>query len=298
MDEPVTVTVAHQVVRGREDDFCAWATEMLREAAQSNDYLGGGVLSPGSTGGDWHIVYRWSDESAARRWEVSAVRAHWMASASGFIRAAGTRRTRGVRAWFDLPSRVMSPPPKWKTALVTLAAVFPPVLLFNMTLIPYLRNVSVVLRTLALCIGVTVVVTWVMMPRLMRLFKGWLQPGAQQLGLHRPAQVLGRSSRGRRLVIDLPPPIGGPAAGRRAPHTGEERFQPVWLEVQPQRRGQPQRQEAKSEWAQRGHLYGQPLSIDRRREGHRRPYADRRRQLWYSEPQPLHTRDGRSGAGA
>jgi antibiotic biosynthesis monooxygenase (ABM) superfamily enzyme len=81
-----------------------------------------------------------------------------------------------VRAWFEKPGRVLPPPPKWKSALVTLSAVFPPVLVFNMTLIPHLRNLSVLMRTFALCVAVTAVVTWVMMPRLQRLFRQWLYP--------------------------------------------------------------------------------------------------------------------------
>jgi hypothetical protein len=67
-----------------------------------------------------------------------------------------------------------TPPPKWKTAIVTLVAVFPPVLFFNVTVIPYLGGISVVLRTLALCVGVTAAVTWVMMPRIMPLVRNWL----------------------------------------------------------------------------------------------------------------------------
>ena len=75
-------------------------------------------------------------------------------------------------------------------AVITLTAVFPPVLVFNVALIPHLRNLSIVLRTLALCVAVTIVVTWVMMPRLMRLFRGWLHPtAARRGGVHRGASA-------------------------------------------------------------------------------------------------------------
>jgi antibiotic biosynthesis monooxygenase (ABM) superfamily enzyme len=89
------------------------------------------------------------------------------------------------------PAGPPTPPPKWKTAIVTLTAVFPPVLFFNVTLIPRLGNVSVVIRTLVLCVGVTIVVTWVMMPRLMPLFRGFLNPGSQpgRRGGARPGRV-------------------------------------------------------------------------------------------------------------
>jgi antibiotic biosynthesis monooxygenase (ABM) superfamily enzyme len=220
-DEPVTVTTAHRVTRGRENDFRAWATGLLRDAADSEDYLGGGILSPGDNGGDWHIVYRWSSENAARRWEVSAIHAEWMAQAVRFTSPAGTRLTSGVRAWFDLPSRVVTPPPKWKSALVTLTAVFPAVLLFNVTLIPFLSGLSVIVRTLVLCVGVTVVVTWVMMPRLMPLFRNWLHPPPLENGAHRAAAAVPRRQ-----------PDVGPAAWTPAGPPGRADG-PRWLEVGP-----------------------------------------------------------------
>jgi antibiotic biosynthesis monooxygenase (ABM) superfamily enzyme len=82
----------------------------------------------------------------------------------------------------DPPPRRPSPPPKWKMAIVTLTAVFPPVLLFNVTLIPYLQDLSVVIRSVILCVGVTIITTWVMMPRLTRLLASWLNP---LVGRHR-----------------------------------------------------------------------------------------------------------------
>lgn len=101
-----------------------------------------------------------------------------------------------------------TPPPKWKTAIVTLVAVFPPVLLFNLTVIPYLGGLSVVLRTLTLCVGVTAAVTWVMMPRIMPLVKNWLNAP-------RPAADEGSSrSRGGR---------------RRGGDFADEDRKPAWL---------------------------------------------------------------------
>ena len=229
MDEPVTVTVAHQVAPGREEEFSDWATAMLGEAAHYVEYLGGGVLGPGGTEDDWHIVYRWSSQEAAQQWELSPVRTRLAASAAGFTRAGQTRRTTGVRTWFDLPARITKPPPKWKSALVTLLAVFPPVLLFNVTVIPYLGGVSVVLRTFALCVGVTAVVTWVMMPRLLRLLRNFLNPPAS----------------GETAGDAAPPPDTRPTPGRRSPRGGGgERdvgygtAEPTWLvEVAPRGRG-------------------------------------------------------------
>ena len=175
MDESVTVTAVHNVAYGREADFFAWVNSLLLHAETSPNFLGGGLLGPPDAGGEWHVIYRWVDQESANWWEDVATQGGWMNRAESFAQPVQVQQTTGLRAWFDKRAQAPSPPPKWKMALVTLTAVFPPVLLFNVALIPHLLGLPVVLRTLTLCIGVTVVVTWVMMPRLTRLLKGWLQ---------------------------------------------------------------------------------------------------------------------------
>jgi antibiotic biosynthesis monooxygenase (ABM) superfamily enzyme len=180
VDESVTTTAVHSVAYGREEDFYAWANSLFREAEKSADFLGGGILGSPEAGGEWHVIYRWVDAESARWWEETATRAGWMDAADSFAYPIQVQEITGLRAWFEKRAAPAVPPPKWKMALVTLTAVFPPVLLFNVTLIPRLLGLPVVLRTLALCVGVTVIVTWVMMPRLLRLLRGWLNPPVAQ----------------------------------------------------------------------------------------------------------------------
>lgn len=63
-------------------------------------------------------------------------------------------------------------------------AVFPPVLIFNVLVIPFIKDANFLLRTLALCLGVTAMVIWLVMPRLQRLLKKWLHPPLQIRGRH------------------------------------------------------------------------------------------------------------------
>lgn len=211
--EPVTVTVAHRVVQGREDEFVGWATAMLGQAANARGYLGGGILGARPGEEDWHIVYRFEDPVSALRWEDSRSHFDWAQYAERFAPQTAVRRAFGLRAWFDSPGRAAAPPPKWKMALVTLSAVFPPVLLFNVTLIPFLRGSSVILRTLALCMAVTAVMTWFMMPKLTGLLRTWLYPEAA--GRHRrsAARDTARESTDRGPG---PNPRGEPSAERGA----------------------------------------------------------------------------------
>lgn len=184
MDAPIVVDELYEVAPGHEADFYSWGTALIQVIARVDGYLGGDVRDPEWTDGEWQIVHRWADRELAAEWESSTTRARWLAAAQSFARPRPPRerQARAPAVAAVAPPEAPpappppSPPPKWKMAVVTLIAVFPPVLFFNVTLIPQLSNVSVILRTFVLCVGVTIVVTWVMMPRLMPLFKGWLHP--------------------------------------------------------------------------------------------------------------------------
>lgn len=209
MDAPIVVSELYEVAPGHEADFYSWGTALVGVIAQVDGYLGGDVRDPEWTDGEWQIVHRWADRELAKEWEESTTRARWIEAAQAFARPRPSRE-RPVRAPApraeeppEMPAAPPSPPtppPKWKMAVVTLTAVFPPVLFFNVTLIPQLKNVSVVLRTLVLCIGVTIVVTYVMMPRLMRLFKGWLHPA----GARRRIGATAGGATDDTVVLDAP----------------------------------------------------------------------------------------------
>ncbi|MFD8300852.1 antibiotic biosynthesis monooxygenase [Streptomyces sp. NPDC059690] len=184
---PVTVTVAYQVAPGRESAFHPWGWAMLAASARQPGFLGGGVLVDREA--EWHVVYRFASEGTARAWEDSGERAEWDVRTAGFARQAERRSVRGSKVWFDsqtpLP-KAPAPPPKWKLWFINMSAVFPPVLLFNLLVIPYLGGLNPLVRTLLLCLCVTALVTWILMPRLQRFFKKWLYPPLQALrGRHK-----------------------------------------------------------------------------------------------------------------
>jgi uncharacterized protein len=203
--EPVTVTAAYRVEPGREPEFYSCAIGMLGAAAGLPGYLGGGVLGSGREISEWHIIYRFDTEETARLWENSLDRARWAAKAGAFTQETGTQRAAGLKNWFEGPVRMLPPPPKWKLWLVNLSAIFPLVLMFNLLVIPFLQGVNPVLRTMALCLGVTATVTWGVMPRLQRLLKKWLYPPLQSIrGRHKrvaadgPVAAAGLPGRRRR----------------------------------------------------------------------------------------------------
>jgi antibiotic biosynthesis monooxygenase (ABM) superfamily enzyme len=171
---PVTVTVARRVAPGRAAEFEAWYDGIIGAASRFPGFLGSGILRPHTTGEDWHVVYRFADSDALRHWEESPERARWLAKAEDFVEDTKEHRVSGLETWFALPGRTAPAPPKWKMFLVTLAAIVPLVLLMNLTVLPLLSGWPLVARTLVFSGTLTGLMTWLVMPRMTRLFRKFL----------------------------------------------------------------------------------------------------------------------------
>ena len=176
-DEPVTVTVARRVAAGREPEFEQWYDGVTAAASRFPGFLGSGVLRPHTVGHDWHVVYRFADPVSLARWEESDERAGWLRRADDLVQETGVERVSGLETWFSLPGRTAPAPLRWKMALVTLVAIVPLVLLMNVLLLPLLADWPLVLRTLAFSGLLTSLMTWLVMPRMTRLFRRFLYGG-------------------------------------------------------------------------------------------------------------------------
>jgi antibiotic biosynthesis monooxygenase (ABM) superfamily enzyme len=176
--EPVTVTVARRVAPGREAEFEDWYVGIIGSASRFPGFLGAGILRPkeasGGDAGDWHVVYRFSDQASLERWEQSDERADWVRRADEFVEETGVSRVSGLETWFAMPGRTAPAPPKWKMFLVTLAAIVPLVLMMNVLVLPLLTHWWLIARTLVFSGTLTVLMTWVVMPRMTRLFRRFL----------------------------------------------------------------------------------------------------------------------------
>lgn len=174
---PVTVTVARRVAPGCERDFEDWYDGIIGAASRYPGFLGAGILRPHTMGGEWHVVYRFADAAALRRWESAPERAEWLAKAEDFVEQTKEHRVSGLETWFSLPGRTAPAPPRWKMFLVTLAAIVPLVLLMNVLVLPVLSGWPLFARILVFSGTLTGLMTWVVMPRLTRLFRRFLYGG-------------------------------------------------------------------------------------------------------------------------
>ena len=180
---PVTAVASRRVKRGREREFEEWVSGILAAANGFPGYLGSEVLRPGDAPGDdeYRIVFRFDRKSNLRAWEESEERHRWLREAEPLIHEERVHVLTGLETWFTLPWKAGEPsPPRYKMAIVTWLAVFPLItvilVLFGPLFGPLLGLLPMLLRTLVLTAVMVSLMTYVIMPRLTRLFSFWLYP--------------------------------------------------------------------------------------------------------------------------
>jgi uncharacterized protein len=182
-DGPVTTTVTRRVKPGHEAAYEGFLAGISGAARAFPGYLGVEVFRPApGRGGEYRIVYRFDSVAHLRAWLDSAEHAAWLARAEPHV--AGPIQTQvltGLEGWFTLPTQPGAPPPPpYKMALVTWAAIFPLITLVVVASAPLLSHLPLVVR-LAVTTGITVpLMTWVVMPRVTRLLGRWLYPDRRE----------------------------------------------------------------------------------------------------------------------
>ncbi len=178
-DPPVTAVASRRVKPGREREFEEWVAGILSEANKAPGYLGSEVLRPSDSGDDeYRIVFRFDHASNLQAWENSEGRHHWLRKSRPMLHEEEKVRVlTGLETWFTLPSKAGEPsPPRYKMAAVTWLAVFPVVTVIFSVFGQWLNLLPTVLRTLVFTLVMVTLMTYVIMPRMTRLFSFWLYP--------------------------------------------------------------------------------------------------------------------------
>ncbi len=171
---------SRRVKPGREADFEAWAHGIVAAARQFPGHLGASVLdAPGSR--EYHILFSFADRRSLRTWLDSDERRRWLARVGDLLEAdRGLQQLTGLETWFQLPGSnvpTMKPPPRWKMWLVSLVAVYPLVLAFQVLVVPRMVGLPLPLRALLFPLVLLTLMTFVVMPVVTRVLRRWLVPG-------------------------------------------------------------------------------------------------------------------------
>jgi uncharacterized protein len=178
-DGPVTTTVTRRVKPGHEPDYEQFLEGIIAAASKFPGHLGAEVFRPeDAAAGEYRTVYRFDTAEHLRLWLDSDEHAGWLERAEPHvIGPIHTQFLTGLETWFTVPGRPGTPPPPpYKMAILTWITIFPLITLVVVVLGPLLGGLPLVAR-LAITTAITVpIMTWVVMPRVTRLLRGWLYP--------------------------------------------------------------------------------------------------------------------------
>ena len=179
--EPVALLALRTVKPGFEEKFEAELHDFISRSLQTEGQLGVSVIRPvqGSGSREYGILRRFRDSASRERFYESPLFQQWEVKVASLTEGEPKHEElSGLETWFVLPGqRAMIPPPPWKMALVTVVGVWPASMFVPWVLNPFISDLPSVLQALLVAVGIVILLTWAIMPVLVRILKAWLYPG-------------------------------------------------------------------------------------------------------------------------
>lgn len=151
---------------------------IINAAYRFPGHLGTSVFRPGDPSrSPYQVIFGFQSEPDLRDWELSDERKRWLERLTSEAREdPREERISGLEAWFAQPDEPLPrTPPRYKTLAVTLLAAWPIITLLFLVFGPVLFRLPLLLRTAALSASMLSLMTYVVMPRMTRLFAPWLR---------------------------------------------------------------------------------------------------------------------------
>ena len=182
MGEPIHIAITLRVRRAHVAEFERALADYARRSFAEPGARGVQCFypPPGSASTDYGIMRSFASASERDAFYGSPLFTDWLARIEPMVEGKSTRRQlSGLEAWFRDGGEPM--PPRWKMALLTWPAVWLASTLMRAITAPTLGpTVPQVVDAGAVTAGVVVVLTWVVMPFLVRIARPWLRPKSPQ----------------------------------------------------------------------------------------------------------------------
>jgi antibiotic biosynthesis monooxygenase (ABM) superfamily enzyme len=181
MSESTTSQPVIRVARRRAKPGCGPAYEaliggMLADVRETPGFIGAEVIPPATEDGEHQTILRFETQEGLDAWDSSPVRDAWHERLDAVAEGAPDYQVlTGLEAWFaraEVPGH--KPPKRWKMAIVTWLGIWPIVMVLQLVLNPLIEDVPFVPRVAIFTIFVVGLITYVVMPQLVRLFRPWL----------------------------------------------------------------------------------------------------------------------------
>lgn len=182
-DKSVTVVITQVVKPGCETAYEAWLKEITRVSRTYVGHLGTNVIRPQvGVRNEYVIILRFDDYKNLKVWMTSRDREYWLNEGKHLLESdPNVQEICGLEAWFSLPGQPLKTPPRYKMALLTWVAVYVLINVLNTFIVPLLRGLPPLIISLIITIIMVALLTYVVMPRVSRLFNRWLYPKSRKV---------------------------------------------------------------------------------------------------------------------
>lgn len=183
-DGVVTLLVRHRVKQGRDEEYEAWLRRTIAIARGYPGHLGIDVMR-GQNGGLalFTSVLRFASTAQLQHWLDSEDRQQLVSEAQPLLADGDQIEVNADREfWFTPVDDEQAPPPRWKQACVTFLVILPLSFLVPMLWKPLFAWQpwlgGYVQSNVLITLSIVLLVVYVFMPRVTRLFSKWLQPSS------------------------------------------------------------------------------------------------------------------------
>lgn len=169
-----------RIARRRAKPGCAQGYEalvrgMFVDARKITDFHSAELIPPHQPDGEYQVILRFSTPEGLAAWDRSEARLEWHRRIAAVAEGPPEYRIlHGLEAWFTGPVVAPSHPVKARMAFVTWLGIFPTVSFVLAFIAPYLQPLPFLLRVAVITGLAVLIMTWLVMPRLTRVFRKWL----------------------------------------------------------------------------------------------------------------------------
>ncbi|WP_042491167.1 antibiotic biosynthesis monooxygenase [Anabaena sp. PCC 7108] len=177
--QPITAAISHLVKPGLEQEYEQWLRDISAVAQQFQGHSGVSFIRPQHPDHpEYAIILRFDCYKHLKEWMDSPVRQRWLDKVKPLVQQdQNVQILTGLETWFTLPRKPFQQPPKrYKMAILTAVAVFAVAQILGVIIAPVLTFLPPLLRSLVLITLTVFCLTYLVMPRVTRLFYRWLYP--------------------------------------------------------------------------------------------------------------------------
>ncbi len=176
---PVSVIVERTITKGNKEAFETLLEEIIKASSAFPGYLDTRIQKPENEHDHtYRVLFRFDSQKNLDNWISSKERHKIVEKIDKLLeKPTNPQIITGLETWFAIPGqKSITPPPRYKMAVVTLVAITPLLMTFHYLFGDYLAKLPFVARFLVSSPCIVLIMTYFWMPLITKLFKFWLYP--------------------------------------------------------------------------------------------------------------------------